>query len=287
MYESAITREHRTAFALLIDQSGSMVESVEYDGQTTTKAKAVAEVTNQIIAELIERARRHDGIRDYYDIAIIGYSNENVKSMLGDNPNRPFISIAELAARSVKIQSRIVERVTPAGASAPYKVDTPMWVEPLASGNTPMYGALCCIFDALRSWCAEPNNRDSFPPIVINITDGESTDCSTEDLKAISKRIRSLKTADGEIFMINIHIAATGTAGSTIFPTLKEVETISHRKTRELCQISSVMPEPFNELICELKGVPTGRDFVGMSHNTSIEELITILNIGTMSVKRG
>ena len=76
MYTQSITRSHRTAFILAIDQSGSMAEKLLFRGRQTTKAEAVAEVTNRLLFELIERARRSDEVRDYYDIAVLGYSGD-------------------------------------------------------------------------------------------------------------------------------------------------------------------------------------------------------------------
>ncbi len=55
MYTQSITRSHRTAFILAIDQSGSMAEKLLFRGRQTTKAEAVAEVTNRLLFELIER----------------------------------------------------------------------------------------------------------------------------------------------------------------------------------------------------------------------------------------
>ncbi len=286
MYERSITREHRTAFVILIDQSGSMAELIDYEGRTITKATAVAEVTNLIIGELMERARRHDGIRDYYDIAVVGYSGEGVKPMLTEG-EEPFISIGELSKSSVKIHSHVVERLAPNGVIIPYTVTTPMWISPHATGQTPMYEGLNFAYDILKRWCAKPDHFDSFPPIIFNITDGESSDCSAEDLMKISRKIRALSTADGEAFMINIHIATSPGQESMIFPTIEEVEACTHRKAKDLSFASSTMPPIYNELICELKGVVGQRDFVGVSYNASIAELITILNIGTISVKKG
>ena len=78
MYTQEITRTHRTAFVIAIDQSSSMQESVVVNSRRMTKAEAVAAITNRLIDELVMRARRDDGIRNYYDIAVIGYGNEKV-----------------------------------------------------------------------------------------------------------------------------------------------------------------------------------------------------------------
>ena len=77
MYTQSITRTHRTAIILAIDGSGSMAEKIRFRNRQMTKAEAVATITNGMLFELIERARRSDGVRDYYDIAVIGYSGDD------------------------------------------------------------------------------------------------------------------------------------------------------------------------------------------------------------------
>lgn len=57
MYTQSITRRHRTAFLLAIDGSGSMAEEIRFRGRTSTKAEAVAAIANELLFELIERAR--------------------------------------------------------------------------------------------------------------------------------------------------------------------------------------------------------------------------------------
>lgn len=69
MYKAKITREHRTAFIILCDRSGSMAEETRFGGQVMRKAEAVACIINMLLGELIHRSRRDDGIRDYFDIA--------------------------------------------------------------------------------------------------------------------------------------------------------------------------------------------------------------------------
>ena len=66
-----------------------MAESILFRGLRLTKAEAVAGITNDLLFELVERARRSDGIRDYYDIAVIGYSGDDeVRSLLPSRRGR-------------------------------------------------------------------------------------------------------------------------------------------------------------------------------------------------------
>jgi len=64
----------------------------------------------------------------------------------------------------------------------------------------------------VAAWCdAHPS---SYPPTILNITDGESTDGSPEDAAAI---LRRLHTDDGEALLFNLHVAGSGTR-EIIFP---------------------------------------------------------------------
>ncbi len=286
MYEKSITREYRTAFVILIDQSGSMVEHVEYEGSQISKSEAVALVTNQILSELIERAKRYEGVRDYYDVAVVGYSGMGIKSMLAPNES-PFISIKELSELDVESVERIIECNTPSGEPFSYTTHTAQWITPMHSGETPMFEVLSYTYDWVKRWCSKPENHDSFPPIIFNITDGESSDCTTEDFVNMSRKLQSLSTSDGNVFVINIHLASNNKQQSIIFPTIAEIENFTHLKAKDLSRASSVMPALYNELICEVRGIAPQEKFVGVSYNSSIAELITILNIGTISVKKG
>ena len=134
MYTNNITRQQRTAFILLVDGSGSMGEEISFRGIRTSKAKAVSMVTNELLFELIERARRTEGIRDYYDIAVWGYSgNDEVASLLegGDE----MISVEELATRPVQMIRQSIELKLPDGSSALREVQTPEWIKPKAEGT--------------------------------------------------------------------------------------------------------------------------------------------------------
>ena len=282
-YTQSITRRHRTAFVLAIDQSGSMVEELEFRGRRTSKAAAVAEVANSLLSELLLRATREGEVRDYYDIAVLGYSGDDeVYSLLPGS--REAISVTELAAGEPPLKTEIVEYRLPDGSNALREISTPAWVEPEAVGQTPMCEALRHVRDIAAKWCADPVHAESFPPIVFNITDGEATDCDDEELCAVAEQIKSLRTADGNVLLVNIHIAAGDTPRTVFFPSTEEAD-YPNRYAAVLYECSSLMPEVFDEAIREAKGPGALPPFRGMSFNASAEELITMLNIGSISVK--
>lgn len=282
MYTQSITRLHRTALVIAIDCSGSMVEELIFNSRKISKADAVAEVTNRLLFELIERARRSDGVRNYYDIAVVGYSGEGVYHMLGNGDN--FISIDKLADLEVETQTLTSEYKLPNGDITLRKSKIPCWVKPSAQGKTPMFEALLYIRKLLLGWVSKSCNVDSFPPIVFNITDGEASDGDDKELLSMCEQIKSLKTADGNVLLINIQIASSETNQSVVFPTFDEAN-YTNRYAELLYNCSSEMPEVMNSAIMEMKNCDSTPPFRGVSYNASIVELLTMLNIGSISVQ--
>ena len=282
MYTQSITRERRTAFVIAIDCSGSMVEEITFDSRKMSKSEAVSEVTNRLIFELIERARRSDGVRDYYDVSVVGYSGEGVCSMLDGAAD--FVPIDTLSAMDVSVKERMVECRLPSGEVALRRVATPCWVKPCANGETPMFEALLYIRDILSKWVCRVDNVDSFPPMVFNITDGESSDASPQELLAVCEQIKSLHTTDGNVLLVNIHITNSSCNQPLIFPTQEQASYIN-RYAQLLYDASSQMPECMNDAIRGMKHCGARPPFRGMSCNASIVELLTIFNIGSMSIQ--
>lgn len=282
MYTQSVTRNHRTAFVLMIDESGSMAEEISFRGIRTSKAKAVAVITNELLFELIERARRTEGIRNYYDIAILGYSGEDeVRSLLPDEAE--MISVEELAALPVRLVQQTIDLRLPDGSIALREIQTPEWIAPKAVGQTPMIEALRTVRDLVARWIAREEHTESFPPIVFNITDGEATDGDEEELIHTARQIEALHTNDGNVLVMQIHIG-TGDERTLFFPSEGEPLPIN-RHARTLYEASSPLPECFNEAIRAVKGLGVMPPFRGMSFNASVAELIAMLNIGSISVK--
>ena len=69
-YSEEINRVNPTAFLFAIDRSGSMAELMPH-GQS--KAQCVSDVMNRIFTELILKCTGSKGIRQYFDLGVIGY----------------------------------------------------------------------------------------------------------------------------------------------------------------------------------------------------------------------
>lgn len=280
MYTQEITRTHRTAFVIAIDQSSSMQESVVVNSRRMTKAEAVANITNRLIDELVMRARRDDGVRNYYDIAVIGYGNDKVYPLLGDTLD--FLPVNIVAGRRVEHRRLTYEHILPSGETAVATETVPMWIEPYAAGSTPMYEMLSAATALVEHWCAEPLNADSFPPTVFNITDGEPTDCDSVQLREAASRLKATATADGSTLLVNVHISTNPARRSLIFPRTDELGA-DDRHARLLAEISSRVPETMNDSVRRFRGDFALPPFVAMSYNASVTEALAMLDIGSRS----
>ena len=132
------------------------------------------------------------------------------------------------------------------------------------------------------AWCAVPRNRDSFPPIVLNITDGEASDATPQTLLAEAGSIKSVATRDGNVLLFNIHLAGSGTQTSAqCFPSNRE-ELPCIRYADLLYDMSSELPACYDDLI--LASHPGAcPPFRAVGYNCPVEELFAMLAIGTAS----
>lgn len=279
MYTTRIDEEHRAAILLLCDRSGSMAEETRLDGMTMTRAEAVACLINQLLDELLGRMRRADRVRDCLDIALLEYAGDGVVPLL--SPDGGFVPVAELLRRPVEVRPRHVLRRLPSGNQVAATIPQRQWIDAKASGNTPMRAAFDEAERLARRWCTHPAHRNSFPPIVINITDGEASDADDEELLAAAERLRALSTGDGNLLLFNIHLASEtdDPADSLRFPS--ETDRLPDRPhARLLYALSSTLPSCYDEAIRTER--PEGRPpFRAVSYNCPINTLFAVLTVGT------
>lgn len=279
MYCKPITRLHPTSFIVLIDRSGSMKEKIMFAGEQMSKSQAVALVANSFIDELLYRARRENGVCDYYDLAVIGYSGDGVESLLSRAGE--FTTPSRLSASKVRRRQISRERTLPSGRSVVAVTEQNMWIEPKAAGITPMCGAMRDALALLEKWSRRKQNAGSYPPTVINITDGEASDGSGEEIRRLAGLIRKTGTANGNTLLINIHLAKGSSENAVLFPSSLE-ELPAQRYARLLYDISSEMPANYHDVIA---GIRTGAvpPFRGMAYNSPASDFVAMMNIGSVN----
>lgn len=284
MYSQDITRSHRAAIVIAIDQSSSMSGRMEFSGWDISKAEAVAMVTGRLIDELILRSHRDNGYRHYYDIALLGYSEDNVYPLLGNEI--AFYPITMIAGQRVRQVPYTLSYSTLNRGEMSFCEEVSMWVEPRAQGATPMFKMINCVTELVAKWCAKEENCESFPPLVFNITDGEASDANYDMLRSASQRLRNTATKDGNTLFINVHISSNTDHAPILFPAITEVP-LSIRYAHLLMDMSSIIPEQLNTYVEKCVNRFSRPPYIAMSYNASMAELIALLNIGTRSLITG
>jgi len=132
----------------------------------------------------------------------------------------------------------------------------------------------CAIIDA---WILQ--HEKSFPPIVINITDGDGTD---GDPIPYADTLKQRCTLDGNVLFFNCHLSATP-ADPFLFRGNSEL--MPDDFARKLFQMSSLLPESM-----VAKGREMGHDLEnnarGMVFNADMVSLIKFLDIGTRGAEK-
>src|SRR5262252_9014857 len=179
-YQADISRSNPGCFLFLLDQSGSMADGFS-GGAGHSKADELATIINRLLASLVIRCSKDEGVRDYFDVGVIGYGARVAHSLAGAN-GTPFVPISRLADEPLRVEDRVQKIPDGAGGLVEQSVKFPIWIDPSADGGTPMTQALERGTTSLSQWVGV--HRGSFPPVVFNITDGEATDGDPSDSAA-------------------------------------------------------------------------------------------------------
>ena len=280
-YEQEISRARPSYFIFLLDQSGSMEDPIG-GGHGKRKKESVAENLNTWIDNMIVAASGSEGVKEYMNVSVIGYcTDENgepiVESALGGAlAGKEQVSIRDLAencAREEQKSRQFFDEETGEIIESPYTAK--IWVEEKASYGTPMCSAFLKAHELADAWTEQ--HPDSFPPIVINFSDGVSTE---GDPDGYAESLRSLGTEDGDLLLFNCHISMEE-SNAVLFPTSVEQLTVHLDPNAEtLFNISSVFPDNMVEI-----GKSLGFDITtgarGVAFNADSVGIIKFLDMGT------
>lgn len=272
-YNAEISRSNPSCFVFLIDQSGSMEDPIAgSDGKR--KCDSVADAINRLLQNLIVKCARGEGVRNFYEVAVIGYGDIVTQAFSGPLADRGLVPLGDIANSPARIEERHRVVTHGNGSKTEHLVKFPIWFEPSANGLTPMGEALEKAHSILAPWVkAHP---DSYPPIVINISDGAATDTGPQSQ---AKALRSLTTNDGNVLLFNCHISDNSTS-PIAFPS--KTRDLPDDFARTLFEVSSPLPENLAEQ-ARADGMKLEPDSRGFAFNADLTELIRFLDLGTRS----
>lgn len=269
-YEQQISRNSPTAFLFLVDQSGSMSDKMS---SGKSKAEFVSDVLNNTIKSLILKCSKSDGVRDYFEIGVIGYGHNFVGNSLSPDLQDKLIQpISRIEQAPLRVEERKKRMDDGAGGLFEVDVKFPVWFEPKANGGTPMNKALTMAAEELVAWCE--NHKDSYPPTVLHITDGESTDGNPEQVAELLKQIN---TDDGNVLVFNLHVS-TLEDKSISFPSSESG--LPDAYSQMLFRMSSVFPEYVMQFAKE-KHYDVDNESRGFIFNAEAADIVDFFDIGT------
>jgi hypothetical protein len=267
-YQADISRANPGCFLFLLDQSGSMADGFSSGGHS--KADELATIINRLLASLVIRCSKDEGVRNYFDVGVIGYGS-NVAPALGVK-NQTIVPINQLADEPLRVEDRVQKVPDGAGGLVEQTVKFPIWIDPRADGGTPMTQAFSQGKDALGAWVDQ--HRGAFPPVVFNITDGEATD---GDPSAAAAALRAVATDDGSALLFNVHLSERR-APAVEFPS--NDETLPDDFARRLFGMSSTLP-PHLQTAARQEGYLVDDGTRGFVFNADAASVIQFLDIGT------
>ena len=268
-----ISRDNPSCFLFLIDQSGSMEDEISIGSEVQQLANGVADSINMWLQELSIKCAKSEGVRDYYHVGVLGYGNDIASGFNGPLAGRDLIPISEIADNPARLDERSKKVPDGAGGIVEQSVRIPVWFEPVAEGGTPMCRAAGEAKRILEGWIDE--HPDSFPPTVIHITDGESTDGNpTSRLQELT----DLSTSDGSVMLFNIHLSAKKNAEPVSFS--DSPDDLPDAYSKMLFETASPLTPTMRALAKE-HGFETSEDSHCFVLNGDLVLLVQAIDIGT------
>lgn len=283
MHNYRVSTTHRWAVIIVVDSSLSMLQPMVLNHTLLRKIDVATIIVNNIIDELVARATRHDSVRNYFDIAVLGYSGSGTRSLLPDSYH-DFVSVTMLAEKRPQPEQIYIKQ----SVDNATLVDAPFmlypWVTLSASGLSPMYDALQRAKHLAEGWCVDNRRNHAIPPTIFHITDGGCSDATELDLLDLSGQIHNLGIGSDKVLLYNIHLISEGDPLPCEYHLPRKEYFYSHNpESMTLFNMSSILPDYMNAYVnyylCrEHKGVRRA-----FSVNTIPTHILSAINIGSIN----
>ena len=271
-YSKQLSVNHPGLFLFLLDQSSSMSAPWGNTTNSLNKETQVADVLNKFLRDLTLRCAKGSEIRKRIHVGVLGYGLSVNSAFLGSLAGKETADIAEVASNPARVEERIKKESDGAGGIIEVPTKFPVWVEAKSDGSTPMKEAFAEAKNIVSNWLSA--YPDGYPPIVINITDGEYT---TGNPINEAQAIKSISTSDGNVLLFNIHISSLNSS-PVFFPS--SATSLGDNYAKELFEMSSPLPDAMIAKAIELyPGTSSGAR--GFAFNGDLVALVNFLDIGS------
>ena len=263
-HENNMSTNDPGCIIVIIDQSGSMQN--QWGRSKYSLAWGAARSVNHMIGELVERCSKGDEVAPRVRLGFYGYAGSDVNwaasKFLPDADG--LVSLSDLADCEEEVEDDENEIMLP-------------WVvEEKAYGGTSMKTAFEQIISIAENFAQ--NHPDSFPPVIVNITDGMPTDCNENDLSGIVAPVMNISTSDGAALVFNVHISADS-SNPVFIPS--PADSLPDSYAQCLYNASSVLPETLATIGRNDHGMTIGEEARCFAFNADSALLIKLLSLAS------
>lgn len=272
-YSSIISEGNPVGVFFILNQSDPTKEIISFDSTEMSKASAECGIIDQVINELIVQNTSNGVIDDRYNIAVLGYGDYVFNCLKG----KGIQSLNELNDNPIFVKTHIKEIRTRQGAKT-IEQKRPVWVKPRSRGGAYLNKALNSVKKLVDKWTEE--HMDSFPPIIIHITEYRYHGAEDSEMIQLAKEIKSLLTNDGNALFFNIHLTWNENTVPVVFPSNESKISESYYGSMYYL-MSSVLPQSFyNNMRIRENSTEYQEQHIGFAMNIKISDLLpTILSI--------
>lgn len=267
---------HPQVFVIARDGSSSMKGGI--GGTSVSKADMTATIINSAIQELEGMASKSGIMKPYFLFSLVDYAGDKEVQVGFPGFTDQVVSIVDLSKNPIRRETRNKKEPDGVGGFIEIPVEFPIWVEPKLNGNTPMREAFEEIAKIIAGVATQ--YMECHPFVIVNVTDGNPTGASFEEVITASKKITSQETNFGNMLLFNAHI--TDVATTPILYPASDEKLDSYGKF--LFAMSSVIPEPMR-----LRAVNAGIDIEpgarGLIVNGDAASLKSMFDVGTISTE--
>ncbi len=275
-HTAEISRDNPTCVLILVDQSTSMNQPFGLQ-PTKKKAEGVADAINRLLQNLVLKCAKAEGIRDYFHVGILAYGGEVSSGFRGSLSGADLLPISRIAHHPIRVEQRNRQVEDGAGGLVEQTVKFPIWFEPRTAKGTPMSAALERAGQILDGFLDQ--FPDCYPPMVLNLTDGQPTDANP---LSAAQALCSKGSSDGQVVLFNAHLSSEPLP-PILFPSDESL--LSDPYARLLFRISSLFPPPLRQAARE-EGFLLDELSRGFVFNADLISVIRFLDIGTRVATR-
>lgn len=254
-YERSVNLAHPALIVMILDDSSSMSESMA--GTSDTRFQWVERYSGVILRELLARCIELSGptimVRPRYYLDVIKYGS-SVKTWRAEHEGSEEVDIGEAA-----------KRFNDSGGAVGLGGNL---------GGTDTAAAFQFALRRIERALQKGKFRDSFPPIVFHLTDGESH----TDAEPVAQQITSLSSSDGNVLLVNAYIG-TDTRLNYKYPFdfpgyLTEQEVGPNADNLRLFRMSSRIPASMRDNLVNDGIFPAIRENVRLFFDVRTKEML-------------